>query len=127
MLGRESEVVYGRKREVMRTCPGEKRTNNRKQTGRGSQSDISQTSSLSSGCVLLSGLSDENHLGRIRNGDAAAGDESTLTLFADRAFGDVFTSELNNRYCFVRARVKMAFSIEKDIKATLRRKHYKVD
>lgn len=89
-LGRGSKGARGRKSQYTSTCPGLNRQNRRRHVGVGSQTDISHTSFVSSGCARDCAL-ELTRFEMKRKGDEDSGDESTRTRRADGVVGAVST------------------------------------
>lgn len=79
MLGLGSEVAIGRKSQYIKMCPGLNKQNIRSEIGVGSQTAISQTSLVASGCDRASALSRASMFDKKRKGDEAIGEESIRT------------------------------------------------
>ena len=79
VLGLGSEIAVGRKSQYTKICPGLNKQNIRRETGVGSQTAISQTSLVASGCDRASAFSEASMFDKKRRGDEAKGEESTRT------------------------------------------------
>lgn len=87
VLGLGLEIAVGRKSQYTRMCPGLNMQNIRREKGVGSQTAISHTSLVASGCDLASALSLPSMLERKRKGDEESGEESTRTRWAEGVLG----------------------------------------
>jgi len=95
-LGRGSDDRVGKNNQYIKTWPGLNKQKSRRQTGNGSQTAISQTSLVGSGCARDSALSLPSKLVNNRSGEEDTGEESTRTRRAEGVFWGAST-ELSKR------------------------------
>ena len=91
VLGLGFEIAVGRKSQYTRMCPGLNKQKIRRENGVGSQTPISHTSLVASGCDLASILSPASMFERKRRGEEESGEESTRTRWAEGVLGTAST------------------------------------
>lgn len=85
--------------------PGLNEQNRRSDSGKGSQTAISQTSRVGSGCLRDSAVSPDRTLERYRSGEEDMGGEATFTRCAEGVEGGLSMEASNKRYRRFRQKV----------------------